>query len=405
MFPRFVPPARAALFFLFAFALCVLNLPAQRAHGYAFESGAPQAILTDAATGAVLYSKNADIPVAPSSMTKLMTVYVIFDHIARGIIAPDDTVIVSEKAWKKGGSKMFLKHSERVTFEELLHGIIVQSGNDACIAAAEGIASDEAAFADIMNATAAQLGLTQSHFKNASGWPEEGHVMSVADIAELSARLIYDFPDKYPYFADKNYTHNGITQSNRNRLLHRDIGVDGLKTGHTEDGGYGIAVSAVQDGRRLVAVVNGLDSDRARIDEAEKLLQYGFRYYDNKTVFEQGGIVGEADVWLGAKATVKLQADRDIVVPVSKLEDGALPRMEIVYHGPVNAPVTAGTPLGELLIYRDGNVSASHPLSAAEDIGRASVGLRAVKRFVYFIKRKLAENRGASEEPAPAPAQ
>lgn len=383
------------LLILSAFVIAA-GLPAKTL-AFVFSSSAPQAALMDAETGALLYGKETHVPVPPSSMTKLMTVYVLFDHIRQGIISKDDTFIVSEEAWKKGGSKMFVKYGDRVKVDDLLRGIIVQSGNDACIVAAEGIASTEPSFAGIMNTVARKIGLTNSHFMNASGWPEVNHYMSVYDIATLSRRIILDFPEFYEYFSEPSYTYNGIKQNNRNRLLGRDIGVDGLKTGHTDDGGYGIAVSAEQDGRRLIAVVNGLTSDRKRIDEAEKLLQYGFRYFENRTLYEQGAIAGEAELWLGLNNTVSLKTDRAIIVPVSKLDGVAPPRAEIVYNGPIDTPVEKDTEIAELHIYNSTETSAIYPLFTAEKAERAGIGMRAIKRMNYFIKKKLEERRLENE--------
>lgn len=380
----------------------VLPASALAADG-AFESGVPQAVLVDAGTGAVLYQKNAHLRVPPSSMTKLMTVYVMFDQMRKGQLKEDDEFTVSENAWRKGGSKMFVKVHDSVKVADLLQGIVVQSGNDACVTVAEGIAASEDAFADLMNTEAEKLGLVDSHFLNSSGWPEEGHYSSVYDLSMLALQIIKEFPEKYKLFSEREFTYNGIRQSNRNKLLYRDIGADGLKTGHTEDGGYGVVVSAVRDGRRLVAVVNGAKSDGERTREAERLLQYGFRYFVTRTLAPKDAVVGEADVWLGTSSEVKLRTGTAVVAAIPKTGKASLPEMKVVYEAPLDAPVKAGDKVAELQLFIGGQKMQSYPLFAVEDVEKAGPGMRVLKRIYYYLTNKMDRwLAGEPKQPAPA---
>jgi D-alanyl-D-alanine carboxypeptidase (penicillin-binding protein 5/6) len=312
------------------------------------ETNAEHAVLMDYDTGEVLFDKKANDPAIPSSMTKLMTTYILFDHLKKGVLSPNDTFHVSEKAWRKGGSKMFVNVNSDVKIDDLLKGIIVQSGNDACLVVAEGIAGSEDAFAKLMNQTGKELGLINSHFMNATGWPDDQHHMSVMDIAKLSRHIIHDFPELYAkYFHIKEYTYNNISQRNRNLLLYRDINVDGLKTGHTEDGGYGMAVSGIgPDERRQIAVVNGLHSEQERANEAEKLLKYGERYFAIKTPFKAGDVIENAKVHLGEEKTIPVSTSEDITYVYPKLQEDKV-SVSISYDdNALNAPITKGQKLG-----------------------------------------------------------
>jgi len=366
-----------------------------------FETPAPYAVLMDAETGAVLYEKSAHTPAPPSSLTKLMTLYVLFDQLQKGMLTLEDTLIVSEDAWKMGGSKMFVKVSDRVKIEDLIQGIAVQSGNDACMVVAEGIASNEAAFADMMNQAAKRIGLNDSHFENASGWPAEGHVMSAFDVAALSRHIINDFPQYYHYFAEKEYSYNGITQHNRNRLLLRDIGADGLKTGHTEEGGYALASSAMQDGRRLIAVVNGLPSDNARTDESEKMLQYGFRYFKNVTLFPAGQPVDELPVWLGDASSVGAYLKEPVRTIAPREGKAQAVRATLTYDAPLRAPVAKDDRIATLHVTDASGRAADYPLFAMLEVKEASIGMRIVKRIGFYIGSLLSRKQDA----APAPAE
>lgn len=350
----------------------------------AFNTKAKYAALLDYDTGEVLYQKNADEKMVPSSMTKVMTAYIVFERLKSGILNLDDEFTVSEKAWKKGGSKMFLRHTERVTVEELLNGIIVQSGNDACITVAEGISSSEESFAELMNETAKRIGLTNSNFVNSTGWPDDGHYMSAKDLAVLARRIIKDFPEYYHYFAKAEYKYSNIKQANRNSLLFRDIGVDGLKTGHTDDGGYGIVISGEKDGRRVLAVVNGLESEFNRTDEAERLLNYGFRNFTKKTLFKKGQVVDNAQVWQGKTDEVSLSVQNDIELLIPKLSSNDI-QVGIEYEGPVASPIKKGDKIGSLFIQIPNMERKRYPLVASDDVKQAG----SFNRFITNIKTLL----------------
>ena len=313
------------------------------------ESPAAHIMLVDADTGTVLLEKGADEPVPPASMSKLMTVYLVFERLANGSLSLSDTFPVSEYAWRMGGSKMFVRINSRVSVEDLLYGVIVQSGNDASIVIAEGLSGTEKSFASEMMHRATQLGLHNSSFKNASGWPEEGHHMTVRDIATLSRRLIKEFPQYYGLFAEKTFTYNGIRQGNRNPLLYKDFGADGLKTGHTQMAGYGLAASAVRNGRRLILVIHGLTSVNQRAREAERLLDWGFREFGNYALFKAGERVDKADVWLGTHPQVDLVLKSDLTVTLSRKARRAM-TVKVVYEGPIPAPISAGQQIAQLVI-------------------------------------------------------
>ena len=346
---------------------------------------ARHAVLIDTATNTVLLDKASDVPMPPASMSKLMTIYMVFDRLKSGRVSMDDKFLVSEKAWRKGGSKMFVQVNTRVSVRDLLRGIIIQSGNDACIVIAEGLAGSEEAFAEQMNRRAREIGLTESSFKNATGWPAEGHVMSARDIARLSVRLIEDFPDYYKLFAETEFTYNGIKQGNRNPLLYKDFGADGLKTGHTEASGFGLAASAVRDGRRLVLVVNGLDSMRERSSESARLLDWGFRETATYALFKKGDVVDRADVWLGVEKSVPLVIDRDLALTMPRRARGDM-KAKVVFNNPVPAPVRAGTPIARLVVTAEGQKPLELPLVAGKDVEQLGLFGRlgaAIRHLVY----------------------
>ena len=361
----------------------------------AFETPARQAILVEQTTGAVLFEKDSAAAVPPASMSKLMTVYMVLERLADGSLALDDTFPVSEKAWRMGGSKMFVNVNTRVSVADLLRGIIVQSGNDACVVVAEGLAGTEEAFAAEMTERGREIGLLDSTFKNASGWPEEGHTMSARDIAVLSARIIDAFPQHYRLFSEKNFTYNDIRQGNRNPLLYKEIGADGLKTGHTEAAGYSLAGSALRNGRRLVLVITGLDSVNARAREAERLLDWGFREFANYALFDAGETVTEADVWLGRSATVPLVIERELVVTMARKARRAM-TASVHFDGPVSAPISKGSPLGTLVIDAPESTAIEIALLAGEDIPR----LGAFRRVGAALNHLL---WGAAQSALPAP--
>ena len=348
------------------------------------ETPARHAILIDVQTGTVLLEKKADVPMAPASMSKLMTVYMAFDRLKSGRLSLDDKFLVSEKAWRKGGSKMFVKVNSRVSVRDLLRGIIIQSGNDACIVIAEGIAGTEEAFAEAMTQKARELGLTDSGFKNSTGWPAEGHVMSARDIARLSMVLIRDFPDYYAIFREKSFKYNKIKQGNRNPLLYNGIGADGLKTGHTEASGYGLAASVIRNGRRLVLVVNGLSSVRARSSESARLMEWAFRETETYALFKKGDIVERAKVWLGTSAEVPLVIDRDLHLTLPRKSRRAM-KAKVVLREPVPAPITKGTPVARLVISAPGQADVEVPLLAGEDVSRLGLFGRLGKAVRYLL--------------------
>ncbi|GAB4361456.1 MAG: D-alanyl-D-alanine carboxypeptidase family protein [Kiloniellaceae bacterium] len=366
--------------FLFALGLAA-GLPGSAWAITAIETQAAQAFLMDFDTGAVLLDKNADQLMPPSSMSKLMTAYMVFDRIDDGRLSLDDKLTVSEKAWRKGGSKMFVEVGNQVRVEDLLRGVIVQSGNDACIVLAEGLAGSEEAFAEQMTARAREMGMEKSTFRNSTGWPDPEHLMTARELAILAKRIILDHPQHYHYYAEKEFTWNGIRQGNRNPLLYRNIGADGLKTGHTEDAGYGLTASAVQNGRRLILVVNGLPSMQARADESDRLMSWGFREFDNYALFKAGDVVDEAPVWLGAEETVPLVIAEDLKVTLPRADRNGM-QVAVVYDAPIPAPVPAGQEIAKLRVTWPGGVPLEVPLQA----GTAVEQLGAFGRIAASVK-------------------
>jgi len=316
---------------------------------YSFESDAPIALLMDFNTKDVLYQKDGYRKMHPSSMSKLMTLYIAFSDLKSGKIKMDDTVIVSENAWKTGGSRMFVEVGKRVTVEELLMGVIVQSGNDASVALAEFIGGDEKTFVERMNKTAQELGLKQSSFENCYGMPHYSHMMSAYDLAILSREIIKDFPEYYKLFSTKDYTYNNITQPNRNLDI-GVMGIDGIKTGHTDSGGYGIASSAIVDGRRLIVIVNGLNSEKARLDAAREILQYGLENFKNFKSASKNYSMKQIDVWHGNKSYINaiFPDDIEIVIPNSVNTKDIKVTLESASF--VEAPISEGQTVATLTV-------------------------------------------------------
>ncbi len=346
-----------------------------------FQTTAPHAILVDVESGSVLYEKSADVPTPPSSMAKLMTTEVVFNEIKQGHIKTDDEYMVSEDAWRRGGapshtSSMFAPIHSRVRVEDLLRGAIVMSGNDACITLAEGIAGNESAFVTMMNKRAHELRLTKSYFTNATGLPDPAQKMTVRDLARLARHIIRTYPDFYPIYGEHEFTWNKIRQQNRNPLLTMGIGADGMKTGFTNDGGYGLVGSAVQNGTRLIVVVNGLRTAKERADEARKIIEFGYRSFEAKPLFEAGQTVGYAKLFGGASGSVPLVGEGPISVLVPKNGTERV-GAKIVYSGPVPAPVTRGQQIASLNVFRGELMVAEVPLFAAEDVGRGNLPRRA----------------------------
>jgi D-alanyl-D-alanine carboxypeptidase (penicillin-binding protein 5/6) len=345
---------------------------AKTADGSVLESPASHVYLVDSDTGAVLADKAGDQKMYPSSMTKIMTLYVLFDRLKQGSIALDSQFTVSEKAWRMQGSKMFVPLGGQVSLEDLIRGIAIQSGNDACVVAAEGIAGSEDAFAKIMNDTAKKIDMTNSNFTDASGWPHPDHTTTAHDMAVLGEALINDFPEYYHYLSEREYTYNGIRQFNRNLLLgNPSLKVDGIKTGHTEAAGYGITLSAkdLASNRRLVLVINGLDSEAARAQEGERLLKWGFANFHNIKAFSANAPIANAKVWMGSAREIPLTAGSDVVITAPK--GGAAPyKASVTYQSPLIAPVVKGAEVGKLNVtFADGSTK-EFPLVAAEDASK-----------------------------------
>ncbi len=340
----------------------------------AIETTAGNAILMDLTTGAVLFEKNADELMPPASMSKLMTLYMVFSRLKEGSLSLEDSFSVSENAWRKGGAKsgsstMFLKPNSRVKVEDLLRGIIVQSGNDACIVIAEGLASSETAFAEEMTARARRIGLEKSVFRNSTGWPDPDHVVTTRELAILAKRTIIDFPEYYHYYSEKKYTYNGIRQGNRNPLLYKDIGADGLKTGHTNASGFGLVASVARADRRLVLVVNGLPSVKMRSRESERLIEWGFREFNNYRLFAGGETVTEADVWLGEEISVPLVLENDLVIMLPRKARRQM-KVAVKFEGPIPAPITKGDKLATLVVSAPNVDAIEVPLVAGADVGQ-----------------------------------
>ncbi len=370
---------RGCRFFALVLGVWLAAVPAR-----AIETVANQAILIDATTDTVLLEKNADQPMGAASMMKLMTVYLVFERIAEGSLSLDDTLAVSEKAWRMGGSKMFVRVNTRVAVADLLRGVIVQSGNDACIVFAEALEGSEDAFAEVMTAKGRELGLENSVFRNSTGWPHPEQYMTARDVARLSLRLIRDFPQYYGYFKEKNFTYNDIRQGNRNPLLYKDIGADGLKTGHTKESGYGLAASAERKGRRLVLVVNGLESVNQRAREAERLLDWGFREFNSYALFKAGEAVEEADVWLGQAATVPLVVENDFTVTLARKARRAM-KATVIYEGPVPAPIAAGGEIARLVVTAPDTKTIEVPLVAGAEVAQLGVFGRLGAALGYLL--------------------
>ena len=358
---RFVP------IFSGIMAWMVTSLPVS-----AFDTIAQSAFVLDKTSGTVLLAKNADQPVPPASMSKLMTLNMLFEALQDGRVNLDTKFTVSKKASEKGGSKMFVKQGERVSVENLIRGIIVHSGNDACIVVAENLAGSEADFARIMTSRARKLGMKNSTFANATGWPNPNHRMSARDLITLADRLITQFPEFYNFFQERTFTWANITQKNRNPLLSLGLGADGLKTGHTSEAGYGLVGTARQSDRRVILVVNGLESSAERVVEAERLMNWAFRQFSLETLINSGKNVAQAKVWLGETDYIGLEIKDDIsvLIPYSVRDDIEI---YVTYEGPIQAPIKKGDELGVLSIDIPDLPSRSYPVFASGDVGSASI--------------------------------
>ena len=360
------------------------SLPVQ-----AFETRATAAWVLDVGTHAVLMEKNSDQSLPPASMSKLMTINMLFEALQDGRVTMDTTFSVSARAREMGGSTMFLNEQDRPTVRDLIHGIIVNSGNDACVVVAEGLAGSEEAFAKQMTERARALGMTASNFANSSGWPDPSHRMSMHDLGILTLRLIEEFPEEYKVFAETEFNYADRAPDNRfnrNPLLKLGIGADGLKTGHTSEAGYGLVGSAVQGDRRVIVVISGLASEQERAEEAERILNWAFRQFAQKTVANAGVRVAEADVWLGAVAKVGLVPAKDVRILVPALVQDTI-TAEVIYSGPLAAPVTAGTEVAKLLVHVPDLPDIEVPLLAESDVAKGGFFKRLTTAAKTLIDR------------------
>jgi len=349
--------------------------------GEPYQTAAPNAILIEADSGSVLFEKNADALVPPASLSKTMTAEVVLNELKQGRRKPDEEFIVSTNAWRTGGapsrtSSMFIPIHSRASIDDLLHGLIIQSANDAAIVLAEGISGSEDKFAELMTQRARELGMTKSTFGNSNGLPNPRQLMTMRELGKLAQYMIQTYPDYYRYYSEREYTFNKIRQFNRNPLLAMNIGADGLKTGFTKEAGYGLVGSAVQNGLRLIVAVNGLKSEKERADEAKKLLEWGFHNFQLSVLFEQGQVIADAKTFGGNQRSVPLVAQGPVRMMVPRgVREKIIAR--VVYSGPVHAPVQKGRKIGTLKVWRNDSLALEVPLAAAEDVGTGSIPGRA----------------------------
>ena len=340
-------------------------------------------IIMDHESGDILYEKNADAPMKPASMAKMMTIYIVFKQLDEGSLKMEDKLIVSEKAYRKGGSRMFLEQGSQVTIRELLRGIIVQSGNDAAIVVAEGLAGTEDAFAEEMTLRAKELGMTNTVFGNSTGWPDEVTTTTARDLALLSQAIIRDFPELYQIYSEKSYEYNGIKQNNRNPLIYNLDGADGLKTGHTDESGYGLAASAEIDGQRIIMVVNGLTSSSERKMESVRLMNLAFRTFKKYEILKEGEIVGNAPVYMGVAESIDLIPQESYTRVLTRKSYSTMDK-RTNWPKPVNAPITKGQEVGEIFVTIDG-VEKRIALLAANDVEELPLHRRIGAFFKYLI--------------------
>jgi serine-type D-Ala-D-Ala carboxypeptidase (penicillin-binding protein 5/6) len=348
------------------------------------DTEARAAYIIDYRTGAVLLDKNSDERIPPASMSKMMTYYTVFSYLKEGKASLEDMLPVSEKAWRTQGSKMFVPLGGRVKIEDLLRGVIIQSGNDACIVLAEGLAGSEQAFVDEMNKKAQEIGLTGSHFANVTGLPDPEHYMTARDLASLARHIITDYPEFYKFESERDFTYNGIKQGNRNPLLYKDVGADGLKTGHTDEAGYCLTASAVRENRRIIMVLAGLPSMKSRATESERLIEWAFREFGGYTLFKPGDTVDEADVWLGASAKVPLTVSSDAVVTIPRRSRKDM-KVTAVYDKPIKAPFAQGQPVGKLVVTVPNQPPTEFPLVTASAVERLGAMGRVGSALSYLV--------------------
>ena len=351
---------------------------------YAIDTKAEQAIVMDFDTNEILFEKNSNIKTPPASMTKIMTVYAAFDRLKNTDLSIENECVVSAKAYKMGGSRTFLEIDDKVSIDELLKGIIIQSGNDASVALAECLAGTEDDFAKLMNVYAKRLGMINTNFLNSSGWPEDDHYSTVYDLALLSNALIREFPDLYLYFSDKEFTYNDIKQPNRNKLLSSVQGADGLKTGFTKASGWGIAATAKRDNRRITTVINGTNSSRSRLNEASNLINWAFSQTSQKLLVDENQVIIEVDVWLGNKPRVNLVSSKKIVSTIS-FDQIQLIKSSLNYKKPIEAPIKKGEVYGKLIIDIDGKPNIEVELISQESIGSVNPISKVFAAMKYLI--------------------
>ena len=351
---------------------------------FAIDTKAEQAIVVDFDTNEILFEKNSNLKTSPASMTKIMTIYAAFDRIKNTDLSIENECIVSAKAYKMGGSRTFLEIDDKVSINDLLKGIIIQSGNDASVALAECLAGTEGDFAKLMNVYAKRIGMTNTNFVNSSGWPEENHYSTVKDLAILSNAVIKKFPDFYLYFADQEFTYNEIKQPNRNKLLSSVQGADGLKTGFTKASGWGIAATAKRDNRRITVVINGTNSSRLRLNEASNLINWAFSQTSQKQLVDEGQIITEVDVWLGDKPRVNLISSKKIISTLS-FDQIQLIESSIEYKKPIAAPIKQDEIYGKLIINIEGKPNIEVDLVAQENVGNINPILKVFAAMKYLI--------------------
>lgn len=351
---------------------------------YAIDTKAEQAIVMDFDTNEILFEKNSNLKTSPASMTKIMTVYAAFDRLKNTNLSIENECVVSAKAYKMGGSRTFLEIDDKVSLDELLKGIIIQSGNDASVALAECLAGTEDDFAKLMNVYAKRLGMINTNFLNSSGWPEEDHYSTVYDLALLSNALIREFPDLYLYFSDKEFTYNDIKQPNRNKLLSSVQGADGLKTGFTKASGWGIAATAKRDNRRITTVINGTNSSRSRLNEASNLINWAFSQTSQKLLVDENQVIVEVDVWLGNKPRVNLVSSKKVVSTLS-FDQIQLIKSSLHYKKPIEAPIKKGEVYGKLIIDIDGKPNIEVELISQESIASVNPISKVFAAMKYLI--------------------
>ncbi len=366
------------------FFLIIISFLFNISNSFALNSIATHAIIFDYETNEILYEKNAFEKTPPASTTKILTSYIVFDQIKKGNLQLDDKFRVSEKAYKKGGSSMFLETNTMVTVKDLLYGIIVQSGNDASIVVAENISGSERAFTDLMNEYAIKIGMKKSNFVNSSGWPHPLHYTTMYDLSVLSKAIIRDFPEMYKIFSEKEFTYNNITQPNRNSLLDLYEGTDGLKTGYVKDSGYGIVISTLKNGRRIIIAINGLESRKSRVIESERLLNWAYRNTTLQKIFKKGQVVKKTDVWLGNKNQVDLIVGQDILTTLKADQKNSI-EAKIIYDRPIEAPIIKNQEIGKIIIEIKDKEPLEYPLYAKDSVKKINPVFRIFSAIRYLI--------------------